>query len=46
MRTAIVENRHTPQKQDMAGLIHAGAGKGMTAQRWAEFVEKDKRRQE
>lgn len=26
---------------DMAGLIHAGAGKGMTAQGRAEFVEKN-----
>ena len=41
MRTTIVEYRHTPQKQDMAGLIHVGAGKGMTAQGQAEFVEKN-----
>lgn len=41
MTAAIIENRHTSQKQDMAGLIHAGAGKGMTAQGRAEFVEKN-----
>jgi len=40
MRMAFVENRDTPQKQDMSGPVDTKAGKVMTARWRAKFVEK------